>query len=43
MTEAESKGNHERIHVVVYASYVIGLDNGTGHSVGDKETNLKII
>ena len=29
--------------MVIDAKYVIGLDNGSGHVLGEEETNLKII
>ena len=43
VTQTEKRGWHERIHVVIDAKYVIGLDNGSGHVLGEEETNLKII
>ena len=41
--DSEKRGWHEKIHVVIDAKYVIGLDNESGHVLGEGKTNLKII
>lgn len=43
LSQTESKRNHEKIHVVIFAKDIIDLDNGSGHLVGDEEADLKII
>lgn len=43
MGQTENKVNHKRIQVVIFAKYVIDLDNGSGHLVRNVETNFKII